>query len=183
MRRIRHVPGLALLVVACLYLLPVPRDADETVPDSTEVSELLTEVKTRAVRVSKDADEMRKCSASKLSWDSQAVRINGFREHDGSLNKAVQQLSEKRPSASSWQRVAIDRIAPLATELASNNEKTIEKVDRNKSRLHTNEYKRYLRSNSEVASNLASLISDYILYGKSTAKFQRLDSAARSHGH
>ncbi len=183
MRRAPYALGFALVVAASLYLLPALRAADEPVPDSPEVTELLTQAKTHAIRLTDDSDMMYRYSLSGLSWRSHANAINGIKEHINSMGKLLKQMGEKRESASPWQQSAIDRVTPLAAELAANVEKTIEHINENQIRLHTIQYREYLHANYEVATSLSGLIGDYVAYGKNKANYERFGSELEVPGH
>lgn len=182
MRKAQYLLGLALLVAAFLYLLPALQAADEPVPDSPEVSELLTQAKTRAVQLRNDAEVMKSFSLSGVSWESHADQLNLIKEHINALGNVLQQMSDQRHLASPWQQAAIDRITPLAAELASNVETTIEHLTNNRNRLQTPQYRDYLTSNADVANSLSALISDYVSYGKSKANYQKLGSELEEPG-
>jgi len=174
MLKARYALGLAFLLAASLYLLPALQAADNPVPDSPEVSEMLTQAKNQSLQLSDDANSMHNFSLTGMSWESHATQINLIRSHVNKLGRILQQMDDKRATASPWQQEAIDRITPLAAELASDVEKTIEHLNNNQNRLHTPQYRDYLASNSEVSSSLSALISDYVSYGKNKAKYQKL---------
>jgi hypothetical protein len=176
MQKVRYLMGLALVMAASLYLLPALQAADEPVPDSPEVSELLTQAKSHALQLKDDSDLMHKWALMKLSWETHAAQITTIKDHVNKLGKALQQMDQRRKWASPWQKEAIDRITPLARELASNVENTIEHINNNQNRLHMPEFKDYLSANYELASSLSGLISDFVSYGKSKANYERLGS-------
>lgn len=183
MRKVRYALGLALVVAASLYLLPALQAADEPVPDSVEVSNLLSKAKSHAIQLRDDAAMMHSFAMSDLSWESHSQQITTIKEHVNKLGKVLQQMSDQYESASPWQQRAVDHVTPLAKEMASNIETTIDHINKNQTRLHTLQYKDYLRANSEVSSNLAKLISDYVAYGKSRSTYQRLGSRLEVSGH
>jgi hypothetical protein len=183
MQKAPYALGLALLVAASFYLLPALQAADNPVADSAEVSELLTQAKDHAVQLTRDADEMQVFARQRISAETHAKKINTIKEHTNRLGKVLQQLSEKRSSASPWQQTAIDRVAPYASELASNIETTIEHLNQNQTRLQTAEYRDYLKANYELSSGLSELIGDFVTYGKSKATYERLGSQLEVPGH
>jgi len=183
MRNARYVLGVALLVAASLYLLPALQAGDNPVADSPEVSELLTQAKNHAAQLTRDAEEMQTFTNNRMSSESHAVQINIIREHTNNLGKTLQQLSDQRSAASPWQQTAIDRVTPFASELASNIETTIDHINNNQNRLHTAEYKDYLKANYELSAGLSELISDFVKYGKSKATYERLGSQLEVPGH
>ena len=174
MQKVRISACLVLLLAAFLYLLPVLQAADNPVPDSPEVAELLTQAKSHALQLRDDAHLMHQFSLMNLSWESHAEQIATIKDHVNNLGKVLKQMSDRQEFASPWQQSAIERITPLAQEMASNIETTIEHLNNNKSRLHMPQYKEYLSANSEVASSLSELISDYVTYGKSKSNYDQL---------
>lgn len=177
MPKTRYVLGLALVMAAFLYLLPALQAAHGPVADSPEVSELLSQAKTHAIRLRNDADQMHHFSLSRMSWESHATQISMIKDHINNLGKVLQKMRDNYESASPWQKQAIDRITPLAQELATNTETTIEHINKNQSRLHTPEYKSYLKTNADLSESLSSLISDYVSYGKNKARFEKLGTS------
>ena len=183
MRKARCVLGLALLAAASLYLLPALQAADNPVPDSPEVSGLLTRAKEHAAQLTRDADVMKSFAWQDMSTEIHSQQITVIKEHTNNLGKVLQQLDDQHQMASPWQQEAIERITPLAKELASNIEMTIEHINNNQNRLHTPEYKDYLSANYELSSGLSALIADFVSYGKNKANYERLGSKLEIAGH
>jgi hypothetical protein len=183
MQKLRYALGLALLMAASLYLLPALQAADNPVPDSPEVSDLLAQAKSDAVQLRDDADVMRQYGMSQLSWESHAGRITMIKEHINDLGKVLRQMDERREWASSWQQKAIDQVTPLASEMASSIEATIDHLNKNKHRVRMPQLKEYLSANYELSSSLSKLIGDYVSYGKSKAAYERLGSELEAPGH
>lgn len=183
MRRAQYVLGLALLVAVSFCLLPALQAADEPVADSPEVTSLLKQAQDHAVRLNNDAELMESFSRNPgMSWQSHAAQVNMIKTHINNLGKVLQQLSDQRESASPWQQKAIDNITPLAGELASDVETTINHINDNQERLFTPQYRDYLKANSELTASLSGLIKDYVSYGKSKAKYEGLGSQLETPG-
>lgn len=185
MRNARYALGVALLVAASAFLLPALHADDHPVADSPEVTSLLTQAKDHAARLAHDAEEMQTFTSGFRGMlpQSHAMKINTIREHINNLGKVLRQLSDRSGSASTWQKTAIDRVTPFAQELASNIENTIDHINNNKNRLHTSEYKAYLKANYELSAGLSGLISDFVQYGKNKAAYERLGSKLEAPGH
>src|SRR6516162_3187204 len=94
--------------------------------DSKEVSALLSDVKTEAVQLRHDADEMKAFTHSTLTWESHARKVEEIKEHVNSAGKLLTKLDNAKKDASPWQQQAIDRITPLLKELASSVTATID---------------------------------------------------------
>jgi len=166
--------GLAMLLAASLLILPSTYAADTS--DSTEVSELLSQARSHAVELKKEAETLVGYSDSRLSWQTHAGQINHIKEHANDLTRAVQKLNEARETASPWQQEAIDRVNPVLKELVSNMESTIEHINQNQqpARLHTPAFRDYVAANYDLATEAAAIIGDFVNYGKAKAKFERL---------
>jgi len=146
----------------------------QTSKDSKEVSAILAEVKTEAIQLSHDADELKSFTHSTLTWESHAVKVEEIKRHVNNAGKSLSKLDGARADASAWQQQAIDRINPLLKELASNVTSTIEHLNQKPRLLQTGPYVDYASANYEMASNLAELVSDYVEYGKSKARSEEL---------
>jgi hypothetical protein len=142
----------------------------QTSKDSKEVSAIFEDVKTEAIQLRHDADEMKSYTHSTLSWQTHVTRVEEMKRHVNNAGKLLSELDSARASASPWQEQAVDRITPLLKELASNVTATIEHLNQNPKRLQTAPYVDYVAANYDVASNLAELISDYVEYGRSKAR-------------
>jgi hypothetical protein len=81
-------------------------------------------------------------------------------------------LQELRNSASPWQQEAIDRISPVAQKLASNTTAAIEHLNKEPARTHEPQYQQFIKSNAEAATNLATLVKDFVEYGKTRTNLE-----------
>ncbi|MEJ2009729.1 MAG: hypothetical protein P8Z30_16510 [Acidobacteriota bacterium] len=176
MLKVRYALGLALLMAASLYLLPALQAADNPVPDSPEVSGLLAQAKTRSIQLRDDSDLMRSFNLTGTFWQNHADQITMIKSHVNNLGKLLREMDSKREMASPWQQEAIDHITPLAAELASSVENTIEHLNTNQNRLHTPQYRDYLTANYNLSVSLSALIGDFVSYGKNRAEYEKLGS-------
>lgn len=162
---------LAVMLAAAAAALPALA-AD--VPDSEQVNQLLSDAKTQAYQISADASTMESYTRSGASWESHAAAVNVMKEHINLAGRTLTKLDDARKNASPWQATAIDRIKPLLTEIASNSTKVIEYLNKNPKRLSMTEYKDYVESNSDVAGQLSGLVSDFVDYGNTKNRLERL---------
>lgn len=117
---------------------------------------------------------MERYSRSNANWEAHTDAISRIREDVNKMGRLLTSLDTNRSSAADWQKVAIDRILPVARELASNTTAAIEHLNKEPGRLNTPEYQEYLEAISDCAVNLASTISDFIDYGKTRERMDRL---------
>lgn len=164
--------GYALLVAAIVSISPALVAAD--VPDSEQVSKLLSEAKTQAFQLKEDASTMESYTRSSAGWESHSATVDQMKEHINAAGRTLTKLEDARRTASPWQATAIDRIRPLLKDLASNTETVIQYINKNPKRLFMSEYKDYIETNSDVSSQLAGLIGDFVDYGNTKNRLERL---------
>lgn len=146
----------------------------QTSRDSKEVSTILAEVKSEAIQLKNDADELKAFTHSTLSWETHAAKVEEIKRHVNNAGQSLSKLDSARASASPWQQQAIDRISPLFKEMASNVESTIEHLNQRPKLLQTGPYVDYAAANYDLSSDVAELISDYVEYGKAKTKSEEL---------
>lgn len=146
----------------------------QTPKDSKEVSAILADVKTEAIQLSHDADELKSFTRSAHARESHAAKVEEIKRHVNNAGKSLGKLDGAIADSSPWQQQAIDRINPLLKELASNVTSTIEHLNQKPRLLQAAPYVDYAAANCEMATNLAELVSDYVEYGKSKAKAEEL---------
>jgi hypothetical protein len=163
---------LASLLVTVISLSPVLQAAD-TSEDSKEVSELLSQAKTQAARLKDDAYQMQIFTQSQLSAETRATKINAIRDDVNAVVKTVGKLNDASNAASPWQKTAIDRINPLLREMADHTTSMIDHFNKEKG-LDTQQHKDYVKTNAELADEMSKMISEFVDYGKTKAKFDKL---------
>jgi hypothetical protein len=173
-QRVVSLPALVLLVAGFVYASPAQRGA-APMEDSEEVSSLLSQAKAQAAALSQAADEMEAFTRSDVTWQSHASQITLIKEDINKIGQTVAKLENARGTASPWQQQAIDRINPLLRDLAAQVSSTIEHLNADRGRaLQTTEHRDLLKANAELSSYMASLISDFVDYGRTKARFERL---------
>lgn len=168
----RNRMGFPAVLLAGFMAFPAAMFAAE-VPDSEEVSKLLSEAKTMAFQLKEDAATMESFTRMSVSWQSHAASINAIKEHINQLGRQVTKLKNAESQASPWQKTAINRINPYLDELAGYTSAVIEHL--NNTRKHTlDEYRDYLEANADYASDLAAMVADFVDYGKAKDRTERL---------
>lgn len=173
-KKIVYFSILASLLLAAVSLSPVLQAAG-TPEDSKEVSDLLSQAKTQAAQLKTDASDMESFTRLSVSWETHAAKISAIKDDVNKVGETVAKLNQASNTASPWQKTAIDRVNPLLQELAANTTSIIEHLNKEKGRLlNTQEHKDYLKANAELASDMSSVIADFVDYGKTKAKFEKL---------
>lgn len=174
----RTIPYLVLLglAVAGYFLISPTIQAEETSAGSSEeIRQLLAQVKTEAVALDRDCDQLAALSRNKQhSWESHALKISSIKDHVNQAGKLLANLDAARAGASPWQHEAIDRIYPLLKELADNTQATINHMNENRANIHFPAYEDYTKAGAQLADELAALVSDYVEFGEHEAEFHRL---------
>ena len=174
-QKLRIVP-IAVLAVGMSTGFFAASAADQ-MPDSEQVSELLSQVKTHAFQLKEDAGTLESFTHNAgLSWHSHAAVLTRMKEDINEAGRDLTKLEEAKKSGAPWQKTAIERIQPLLKELAGNTEQAINYGNENQKRLFTEPYKDYLEANADLSSELASTISDFVDYGNTK---ERLDALER----
>ncbi len=171
-RRITYLVAPALLVAGYLTI-PTAMQATEA-QDSVQINKLLADAKTEAIELKRDSSDMESFSRSNASWKSFASKVTMIKEHVNNAGKVFANLKDAEAGGSPWQQTAIGRIEPLLKELAANTEATIKHLNENQTKVHFTEFKDYVKANYEMATDLEELIRDFVNYGETRRKFERL---------
>jgi len=143
------------------------------VSDSEQVSKLLSEAKTMAFQIEEDASTMESFTRMDVSMQAHKTALNQIKEHVNALERQVAKLKDAESAASPWQRTAINRIQPYLDELGGYTAAAIEYV--NGEQQHTMaEYKDYLEANADYSADLAAMIGDFVNYGRTKQRLERL---------
>jgi hypothetical protein len=171
-RKARGLPTAALVLSIMVFV----SGWTPSYADSAQASRLLKDARGFAVQLGRDANQM--ASFQTLTdWKSHAEQLNLIGDHINKIGKILADLQRARDGAEPWQQDAIDKITPLAQELASNTKSIIDNLNGDK-RTWRPEYKAYLKSNAERANDLSKLIGDYLDYEGAKARTQGLSEKA-----
>jgi len=91
------------------------------------------------------------------------------------LQENTRGLQSHRSVASAWQQDAIDRVTSLANDLATNMNRAMDHLNKNKTRPTAPPYPEYLKANTQIANALAEEIDGIIDYGENKAKMGELE--------
>jgi hypothetical protein len=143
------------------------------VPDNEQATKLLSETKTMAFQLKEDAGVMESFTRMNVSFETQSAAINEFKAHVQALRKQEAKLQEVKGVAAPWQRATIEKITPFLDELDGYTFAIIDHL--NGTPKHTfAEYKDYLETNADNATDLAAMIADTVDYGKTKERLERL---------
>lgn len=164
-------PAKAIAIMGVLFLSTAFAPAQ--ISDSTEINNLIKQVKTHAVSAEDDAQTLESYSFSAMGHLSQANRLTQIKEHADDLIADFNKLSELRPSGSPWQQEAIDRIRPLLQSVSTEMTATIQHLNENQSQVNMPPFRDHVRTTSRLMTKAARLIADYADYAKIKAEVNK----------
>jgi Na+/phosphate symporter len=127
-----------------------------------------------AAELARDADEAESLIRSEANWQAHAEALERVKDHVNNMGRIIDRLTQARTSGSELQEEAVDRILPLAKQLAENTTAAINYLNQNKARPLVAPYTEYLQDNADTAHELASTVSDLLEYEKSMTKIAQL---------
>jgi hypothetical protein len=135
--------------------------------DSDEITGLLSQARTQAWQAAQDADTLQSYTMSPMAWESHAAQLRLIQDRVNALAKTTQQLNDMRAQGSPWQQTAIDRINPLLRDMDEALATTITALNDRPERVNMPAYREFAHANYDVCESAATVISDFVAYGKS----------------
>lgn len=139
-----------------------------------EAQDLLQEVRMLSGELHPTADRLGALSRSNVSWVSHGEQLNAVRGNINQIGDRLKRLQEIRHVASPMQQQAIDRVVPIAADLASHTEAAIGHLNENKGYLYAPSYKDHLRSIAAGASDMKSSIDLFMDHADTQEKLHQL---------
>ncbi len=173
MKTFRTIAKSAALAFSVTALLVMPT-ALKAQSDSAEINKLLNDAKVEAAELKADSANMESFTRSGASWESYGDHLEMIKEHVNKCGELLMKLQNEKAAGSAWQKVAVDRIEPAVREMADNTTAAIKHLSDNKSKVHMQEFKDYVKANYELASDLEAMIRDFADYGKHKDNVERL---------
>lgn len=171
----------ALLLAGSLAASPLPRLAGETVTTSygwnfqKEASGLLAETRGLTNKLYRDADTLAVLArGNQVSWQTHANYLNSVRSHINELGKRLERLQAIKHVVAPWQQQAIDRMVPVAVELATRTQSAITHLNENQRFYFAESYQQHLDAISDRAVELKETISGFVDFGQTQQKMERL---------
>ena len=125
-------------------------------PRGEAVVQLLFESKNEAIEIKDYAAIMESYTWSEVTIESRCIVIDRLRDRVDAARLQLAQFEVERATASSWQKTAIDRIAPLLDELASDTQAVIDHLDRPGGLRKFREHRELLAANAHEVAELAA---------------------------
>lgn len=152
------------------------RGKEPTQRDSPEVTKLLKEARSEAVKLQLETERLDSYKNTALSRESHARQLDVTKDHVNELGKILDKLEARNVEASPWQQKAIEEMRPMLEKLAERTSEAIEHVRDNPWQVRDPDYHEALEHKAELASQLADLLNDHINYGQTKADLEDLEA-------
>jgi hypothetical protein len=183
LRRISTLP-LATLIAAGTLLAappaPVPAAAMTDAARSAlqrKASESLQETRALAAKLHRDADVLESLARSnQVSWQTHAIYLDLVKDHVNNMGEHLMWLRTMRHGVSPWQQQAIDRIYPVAVDLAGRTGAAISHLSQNRdrSKLYNPDYRDHLATITDRAEEVKTSVADFLKLGETQEDLARL---------
>lgn len=183
LRRISYLT-LATMIAAgtLLAVSPAPEPAN-TMTDAArsalqrQASESLEKTKALAILLHRDAEVLESLARSnQVSWQSHATYLNQAKEHVNNMGEHLNWLNVMRHGVSPWQRQAIERIYPVAVDLAQQTNAALKFLGENRSRerLFDPDYRDHVYTLADRADEVKTALMDHLELGETQEKLSQL---------
>ena len=143
---------------------------------AADVSSLFQQARVTAGQLDRDAAMLESYTKSNIVWKTHSAKITEIKEHINKAGSILSELHTAREGAQPWQQDGIDAITPTLKELASNTEAAINHLNENPKRLTNPDYLQYVRSNAELAHELATALNNIVEFENTKTKMQQLET-------
>jgi hypothetical protein len=171
----KSLPIIVPAVLGMLMFTGTSMSSAQTTQDSGRIRELLSEAKVHALEAENQASTLEAYTRSRLSWRSHGNQLEAMKKHVNELGEIAGEMNDLKAEGSPWQQGAIEQVAPMLKEMASNLTKAIEHLNANQSQVHMQTFRDYARTNYELAKRTADLIRDYVDYDEARSMAEKLE--------
>jgi hypothetical protein len=144
--------------------------------DSEQVTKLLKEARSEAVKLQLETEKLDSYKNSELSRETHARKLEVTKDHINELGKTLDKLEAQKAEASPWQQNAIEEMRPLLEQLAGRTTQAIGHVNDNPWQLRHPDYHDMLADKSDLASQLTDVLNDHIEYGEAKAELEQREA-------
>lgn len=171
----------ALLLTGGLFASPPPTNQATTVTVEAsawnfpqEASDLLAQVQMLSGKLRVDSDALASFKNSNLSWESHAHQLSAVREDVNAIGERLARLQEIRHVTSPLQQRTIDRVVPMAAELASHTQAAIEHLNENRGYLFAPAYNDHLNAIADGAEEMKASLDSFLDYASTQQRLEGL---------
>jgi translation initiation factor 2B subunit (eIF-2B alpha/beta/delta family) len=139
-----------------------------------QASEFLNQIRDSAVALSNDSDRLQSLMNSRVTRYSYADSLNRIKHHINQTGEQLAQFEEIRRDAAPWQQEAVDRITPIAQQIAENTEAAIDHLNESPNWLYSPTYTNSLTAIADDAQQMKNNVSDFLALAKAQQKVDDL---------
>ena len=181
--RIAGVASLATLFLASAISAAAPaytgNNSSTARVDSHEnlrSEQLLKDLQVVASELHRDAETLGTfATRPQLSWQSHASYLAEVRDQINEAGQVLKELQDKIRKVEPWQQEAINRIHPVALQLAGHTEAAIQHLSENQNLRFVPEYTDRLTAIADHASDMKDTIDNFVDYGATQTKLEKLE--------
>ena len=148
-------------------------------PAEKETERLLKQISDNAAIASKHADRLDSFTrvGSRLAYATHAAELTAAKDAVNAMGADFRRLQELRPSALPWQQSVIDRLEPVLVGLAAHTTDAIGRLNGDRGKLSSPEYKDAIRNLYAYADHTSTLVTVNVEYAQARENLNRLDAS------
>jgi hypothetical protein len=145
-----------------------------------EIKRLLREIASNAAVASEHADKVDTFTrvGSRLAYEAHAAEMTAAKGAINAIGSDFRKLQELRPSALPWQESLMDRMEPVLVGLASHTTDAIERLNEDRGRPASREYRDAVGKMYAYAGHAGKLVAGNLDYAQARERLNRLDGSA-----
>jgi len=146
-----------------------------------DVEGLLKEISANAAVAARHGEKLESYARGghRYAFTTHAFELNGAKEAVNAMGADLRQLQDLRPNALPWQQMVIEQMQPLLVELAGHTNEAIERLNDDRGRLMSPEYRDAVGKVYASASKVYKVLSVSMDYAEAREKLNRLDGATQ----
>ena len=114
-----------------------------------------------------------------MSWQSHASYLTDVRDQINEAGQVLKQLQDMLHKVEPWQQEAINRIHPVALQLAGHTEAAIQHLNENQNLRFVQEYTERLTAIADHALDMKNTLDNFVDYGATQTKLEQLEVELR----
>lgn len=178
---LRTVSATAVLFGVALFSSPPPVMAasSSAVSSNSDVGNAVRaefkELRSLTNQLDNDADQLISVAQSSRAWQTHASSLNQVKDHVNRIGERLEALQTMRYMADPWQQEMIDRVVPVAEQIADSTTAAISHMNQNRVHLWAPEYVDHLRNIAALSDDMHELVANHVQLIDARDKLQQLE--------
>jgi hypothetical protein len=144
--------------------------------ESLRSTRLLEDLQVVTSELHRDAETLSTfATRQQLSWQSHASYLTDVRDQINEAGQVLKELQGMLHKIEPWQQEAINRIHPVAVQLAGHTEAAIQHLNENQNQRSAPEYTDRLTAIADHAADMKDTIDNFVDYGATQTKLENLE--------